>query len=55
MPDENPGPEDPITSLAEGAAQMHELFMAYLHAGFTRAEALQIMISIVTASIRPPQ
>ena len=48
MPDE---PEDPITLLAEGAAQVHELFMAYVNAGFGRAEALQIVIGIITAPI----
>ena len=34
-------PEDPITSLAEGAAQLHELFTAYVNAGFSRDEAAQ--------------
>ena len=46
-------PEDPITALAQGAAQLHELFTAYINAGFTDAEALQIIIAMVTASIRP--
>jgi hypothetical protein len=42
-------PEDPITLLAEGAAQLHELFTAYVNAGFARPEALQIVIGIITA------
>jgi hypothetical protein len=54
-PDENPGPQDPITELAAGAAQLHELFAAYVHAGFTRVEALQIVIALATAAIQPPQ
>ena len=54
-PDENPGPEDPISLLAEGAAQLHELFTAYVNAGFSRAEALQITVGIITAQPRPPQ
>ena len=52
-PDEHPG--DPMTALAEGAAQMHELFTAYVDAGFSRSEALKILIAVVTAGIRPPQ
>ena len=46
MPED--GPLDPISALAEGAAQLHELFMAYVNADFTRAEALQIIIAMVT-------
>ncbi len=45
-------PEDPMTELAAGAAQMHELFTAYIDAGFSHAEALQILIAVVTAGIR---
>ena len=48
MPD---GPADPLTELAKGAAQAHELFMAYVDAGFTRQEALQIVIGMITAGI----
>lgn len=50
-PDENRTPDDPMTALAEGAAQAHELFSAYMDAGFTRPEALQITIGIIKASI----
>lgn len=42
------GPEDPMTALSEAAAGMHELFSAYVNAGFARAEALQIVIAIMT-------
>jgi hypothetical protein len=48
-------PADPMTSLAEGAIQTHELFMAYVNAGFTRSEALRIVIGIVAAHVRPQQ
>ncbi len=41
-------PNDPLTFLAEAAAQQHELFMAWVNAGFTRAEALQMIIAIMT-------
>lgn len=44
-------PPDPMSQLATGAAQQHELFMAWVRAGFSRAEALQIIIAIVTAGI----
>lgn len=44
---EDGGPPDPITELAAGAAQIHELFAAYLVAGFTRMEAMQLVIAIL--------
>jgi hypothetical protein len=43
------GPDDPMTELAAGASQTHELFMAYTNAGFSRDEALRILIGIITA------
>jgi hypothetical protein len=48
MPDE---PIDPLTELAKGAAQLHEMFMAYVEAGFTRAEALQLVQGIIAMGI----
>lgn len=39
--------ESPITVLAAGAAQLHELFQAYLGAGFTEDQALRILIGIL--------
>lgn len=53
-PEQPPGPADPFSALSEGAAQVHELFTSYVHAGFTRAEALKIVIAMVTAHVRPP-
>ena len=41
------GPLDPISGLAAGAAATHELFLAYVGAGFTRQEALTILIGII--------
>lgn len=53
-----PMPPDPVTSLAEGAARLHELFTARMNAGFTRCEALHLAAGIITASVshgtRPP-
>ncbi|MFI6510119.1 hypothetical protein ACIBCT_21145 [Streptosporangium sp. NPDC050855] len=47
-----PDPEDPITLLAEGAAQLHELFLAYLNAGFTEPQALFLLGQMLQASIK---
>ena len=54
MPDQMP--PDPMSQLAEGAAQTHELFTSYVQAGFDRSEALQIVIAILMAHIQrqPP-
>ncbi|MFE9448290.1 hypothetical protein [Streptomyces sp. NPDC006739] len=48
MPD---SPQDPITDLAAGAAQVHELYLAYIGAGFNEHQALRLVISILTAGI----
>lgn len=45
-------PADPVTSLAEGAAQLHELFVAYLNAGFTESQALYLLGQIIQAGIQ---
>lgn len=44
-------PEDPITQLQAGVAQQHEMFTAYVDAGFTRPEALKIIIAIIVTHI----
>jgi hypothetical protein len=49
MPD---GPVDPLTDLVKGAVQVHEMYCAYVDAGFSRKEALQIIIGILTAGMR---
>jgi hypothetical protein len=46
-------PGDPLSALAAAAAQMHELFLAWVGAGFTRAEALQMIIAVLTKA-QPP-
>jgi hypothetical protein len=40
-----------MTVLAEGAAQTHELFTAYVEAGFTRREALELVSRMIAATI----
>jgi len=47
-------PQDPMTMLATGAAAQHEIFMAYVAAGFTRPEALSIIIAMITTHISMP-
>lgn len=48
-------PQDPITALDETSAAMHELYMSWLHAGFTPYEALQLLIGIMAAGIQKNQ
>ncbi|MCF8605127.1 hypothetical protein L5I01_17370 [Gordonia sp. HY442] len=46
---------DPITELAALANQMHELYRAYVDAGFTEAEALELIKHQITiAATNPP-
>ena len=44
-------PEDPISELSTGAIQVHELFSAYVNAGFTRPEALDLVLTILSITI----
>jgi hypothetical protein len=44
-------PEDPITQLAAAAAQVHELYLSYIEAGFTEAQAFDLVKTILTAGI----
>ncbi|MGW2520460.1 hypothetical protein ACWC09_26295 [Streptomyces sp. NPDC001617] len=48
MPDDH---DSPITELAAMAAQNHELYTAYVDAGFTDQQAMQLLIAIVTAGM----
>lgn len=45
-------PDSPMTALAAGAAQLHELFRSYVEAGFTEPQAMQIICAMVTTSFR---
>lgn len=40
---EDEAPADPISMMREGMAQMHELFLGMVEAGFTRIEACHII------------
>lgn len=49
--------QDPFTPLREAAVSSHELFVAYVDAGFTEAQAMQLLIGLMAASagsIPPP-
>jgi hypothetical protein len=45
-------PPNPFNHLAQAAVATHEMFSAYVDAGFTRAEALQLVAAIITAPLR---
>ena len=45
----------PLTELAQQAALHHEIFTAYVEAGFARGEALHILTSIIVAGVHGSQ
>lgn len=51
MADYDPDPygegEEPVTSLAVSAVTVHEWFMSFVGAGFTRDEAIQLVIGLL--------
>lgn len=42
-------PADPVTLLAEGAAQLHEAYEAFRAAGFTEPQAMQMVCALACA------
>lgn len=46
MPEDTPA--SPLTDLAAGAAQLHELFTSWMDAGFTEQQALRLLIGMIT-------
>jgi hypothetical protein len=46
-----PDPTDPITELAAGAAQLHEVYLAYLEAGFTDTQAFELVKALLVHSL----
>lgn len=46
--------EEPLTALGEGAAQMHEMFLAYVQVGFTEQQALYLVGQALKAMLSPP-
>ena len=49
------GPEDPMTLMAQGATELHEMFTSYIKAGFTRKEALYLVGQYMAAVIAAAQ
>lgn len=44
---DKPEPIDPLTQLAAGAVQLHELFLSFVAAGFSEVQALQLVIALL--------
>jgi hypothetical protein len=38
----------PVNTLDESAAALHEMFLAYQRAGFTTEQAMQLVVAVVT-------
>jgi len=47
-------PDDPVTSLREGAVAFHELYLSYVDAGFTESQALTMICHIISAAMSRP-
>ncbi len=43
-------PANPFSEMAESAIAMHEIYVSYVQAGFTRSEALELIALIITRS-----
>ena len=43
-------PQDPFGRYTQAAVNMHEMFASFVSAGFKRAEALQLVITIIQGS-----
>jgi hypothetical protein len=55
MTDHNPFEDVGPTTLLAGAIATYEMFKAYVEAGFTRPEALQLIAHLLKANQTPPQ
>lgn len=49
MPDDLPG--DPVSALQAGAAQQHEMFLAWQAAGFSEPQALELLKVVIATMI----
>ena len=52
MSEQAPEPQEPMTVLMEGAANMHETFTAYVGAGFTLEQALYLVGQMLREMVR---
>ncbi|MFI7890861.1 hypothetical protein ACIFUY_06310 [Streptomyces sp. CACIS-1.16CA] len=46
-----PEPTDPMTELAAAAVQLHEMHQAYVAAGFTEQQALELVKAVIVANV----
>lgn len=44
-------PESPMSELDESAVMLHETFLSYVNAGFTREESIKIIISLMVKEL----
>jgi hypothetical protein len=44
--------DDPLTLLQEGAVNQHEMYISWVAAGFTEAQALDLLKAVITTLIR---
>ncbi|MFE9286727.1 hypothetical protein [Streptomyces olivaceus] len=51
MAKHDPCPQDPVTHLAAATVQLHELYGAYIAAGFTEAQALELVKVVLAVSM----
>ena len=40
---------DPMTAMAEGAAQLHEMYVAYMEAGFSEQRAFDLVCQLMSS------
>lgn len=45
-------PKDPFTAMEGAAAQLHEVYVGMVAAGFTEDQAMQLLCAMVAASMR---
>lgn len=43
------------TTIQESATAQHEILTSYIEAGFTRAEAMQLLCTIIAADLGKPK
>lgn len=48
-----PDPVPPLTQLAAAAATLHELYLAYIEAGFDADQAFQLVLIVQQRALTP--
>ena len=51
MPDKDKMPTDPMSNILTGAVSMHEMYKAYVKAGFSKSQAMQLVATALRAVI----